>query len=96
MYIVDDICYAGSRLEGIKVVDAKPLPGRMMLVTFSSGEMRLFDTTQLQGSAFKRLEDEEVFNSPELFHGVITWDHGAIDIAPETVYRESFSYDNVG
>ncbi len=35
-----------------------------------------------------------VFMKPVLFHGVITWNNGEIDIAPETVYRESFAYDS--
>ena len=65
-----------------------------MLVTFSTGEQRLFDTTMLTGSAFKLLEDEKVFNNPELFRGVITWNNGEIDIAPETVYRDSYAYES--
>lgn len=64
----------------------------MMLVIFSTGEKRLFDTTMLKGAAFTPLADEEVFNHPVLFHGVITWNNGEIDIAPETVYRDSFAY----
>ena len=48
----------------------------------------------LEGSAFKPLEDENVFNNPTLFHGVITWNNGEIDIAPETVYRDSYAYDS--
>ena len=95
MYIKDDICYAGEMQEGIKVVEARPLRGGMMLVTFSTGEKRLFDVTLLQGSAFERLADEEVSNHPVLFHGVITWKNGEIDIAPETVYKESYVYDSV-
>ena len=66
-----------------------------MLVTFSTGEKRLFDVTLLQGSAFEPLADEEVFNHPVLFQGVITWKNGEIDIAPETVYKESYVYDSV-
>lgn len=93
MYIVNGICYAGELREGIKVTEAKPLRGRMMLVTFSTGEQRLFDTTKLKGAAFEPLADESVFTHPELFHGVITWNDGEIDIAPETVYRESYAYD---
>ena len=93
MYIKDDICYAGELSDNITVTEAKPLRGGMMLVTFSTGEKRLFDTTRLQGSAFKPLADEQIFNRPTLFHGVITWNHGEIDVAPETVYRESFTYD---
>ena len=38
MYIKDDICYAGELKENIKVTAVKPLRGRMMLVTFSTGE----------------------------------------------------------
>ena len=95
MYILNDICYAGEMQEGIKITEAKPLCGRMMLVTFSTGEKRLFDTTTLQGSAFELQEDEKVFNNPVLFHGVITWNNGEIDIAPETVYRDSYSYESI-
>ena len=83
----------GGFMENIKVTEAKPLRGGMMLVTFSTGEKRLFDATKLQGSAFKPLSDEAVFNHPSLFHGVITWNNGGIDIAPETVYQESLAYD---
>ena len=92
MYIVNDICYAGEMQEGIRVTEARPLRGGMMLVTFSTGEKRLFDTTTLRGPAFAPLEDEEVFSHPVIFHGVITWNHGEIDIAPETVYRDSYPY----
>ena len=37
---------------------------------------------------------EEVFNNPTLFHGVITWNNGEIDISPELVYRDSYAYDS--
>lgn len=93
MYVIDDVCYAGSFQKGIKVTAAKPLRGGMMLVTFSTGEQRLFDTTQLQGAAFAPLANEAVFSHPTIFHGVITWKDGEIDIAPETVYQQSYAYD---
>ena len=92
MYIVDDICYAGSDAAEVRVSAAKPLPGRMLLVTFSSGEQRLFDTTLLKGSAFQPLDDEKIFSDITIFHGVITWKGGEIDIAPETVYADSYPY----
>ena len=94
MYIVNDICYAGELKEGIKVTKVKPLNGGMMLVTFSTGEKRLFDTTKRTGTAFRLLSDEKIFNNPTLFHGVITWNDGEIDIAPETVYKESYAYSD--
>ena len=95
MYILNDICYAGEIPDGIKVTEAKPLRGGMMLVTFSTGEKRLFDTTMLQGSAFAPLADEKIFMNPVLFHGVITWNNGEIDIAPEMVYQNSFAYESM-
>ncbi|MBR3299235.1 MAG: DUF2442 domain-containing protein [Clostridia bacterium] len=82
-----------SRCNSIKINDAKPLRGGMLLVTFSTGEKRLFDTTLLTGSAFEPLKDEAVFNDARVFHGVITWKNGEIDIAPEKVYMESFAYN---
>ena len=95
MYIKDGICYAGEMQKSIKVTEVKPLRGRMLLVTFSTGEKRLFDTTLLQGSAFDPLADEEIFSHPVLFHGVITWNNGEIDVAPEIVYEESYKYDEI-
>ena len=94
MYIRNDICYAGQYQEGIRVTAVHPLRGGMLLVTFSTGEKRLFDTTLLQGSAFAPLADEAVFSHPTLFHGVITWLNGEIDIAPETVYQNSYAYSD--
>lgn len=95
MYILNDICYAGKIQDGIGVTEAKPLRGGMLLVTFSTGEKRLFDATTLQGPAFAPLAAEEVFNHPILFHGVITWNNGEIDVAPETVYRNSYAYEDM-
>ena len=92
MYIVDDICYAGEAVEGMKVVEAKLLRGRMLLATFSTGERRLFDATLLRGGAFEPLADEAVLADFTLHHGVVTWLDGAIDIAPEALYAESYPY----
>lgn len=94
MFVVNDICYAGEMQEGIKVKAVTPLRGGMMLVTFSTGEKRLFDASALEGPAFAPLKDEAILSDPTLFHGVITWNNGEIDIAPETVYRESYQYSS--
>ena len=92
MYVVDDICYAGELVEGIRVVGAEVLRGGMMLVTFSTGEKRLFDSTLLEGGAFEPLSDMDVLADFTLFHGVMTCLDGAIDIAPETMYQDSYPY----
>ena len=95
MYIVDEICYAGNESKEIRVKEARPLCGGMLLVTFDTGEKRLFDTTLLNGSAFEPLKDQEVFKNIDIFHGVITWNNGDIDIAPETVYEQSYPYSEL-
>lgn len=94
MYIVDGICYVGKMEPGIKINKAKPLQGRMMLIEFSTGEKRLFDTTILKGSAFAPLEEEEVFNNPQILHGFITWKNGEIDVSPDKVYSDSLAYND--
>lgn len=51
-----------------------------------------FDTTLLKGSAFEPLKDEKVLEDFNIFHGVMTWMNGDIDIAPETMYADSYPY----
>ena len=92
MHVVDDICYAGERTPDIKIQKATILRGGMILLTFSTGEQRIFDTTLLKGSAFKPLKDEKILSDYSIFHGVMTWMNGSIDIAPETMYAESYPY----
>lgn len=94
MDIVNNICYAGDTQKIIEVTEVKPLRGRILLVTFSTGEKRVFDTAKLKGSAFEILNSEKIFNEPKFFHGVITWNNGEIDIAPEYVYQESYTYED--
>ena len=92
MYIIDDVCYAGEAVSDIKVKEATVLRGSMLLITFSTGEQRLFDATLLTGSAFEPLKDEKTLADFTIFHGVMTWLNGEIDIAPETMYVESYPY----
>lgn len=49
----------------------------------------------IRGAAFESLKDDNVLRKFTLFHGVLTWNDGEIDIAPETVYAESYVYDAV-
>ena len=96
MYIVNGIAYAGTAVQDMRVSAVKPLDDMMMLVTFASGECRLYDATQLlEYPAFQPLRDESIFKAPGVDHGVVTWMDGAIDIAPETMYATSFPYDEM-
>lgn len=68
----------------------------MLLVTFFPGEKRLYDVTPLLSyPAFQPLRDENVFRAVQVDHGVVTWMDGEIDIAPETMYADSFAYDEM-
>lgn len=94
MYIKDGICYAGELVPEIEVSAIKILDDGMLLVDFSTGETRLFDVTSLldKGSAFAPLAIEENRKTAKVTHGFVSWMNGKIDIAPETLYSESYKY----
>ena len=94
MYIKDGICYAGELPPEIEVTSIKLLEDGFMLIDFSTGETRLFDVTTLldKGSAFLPLQEEANRQTAKVTHGFVSWMDGQIDIAPETLYRESFKY----
>ena len=92
MFVKDDIVYASEPAEDIRVVAAKALPYSMLLLTFSTGEQRLFDLTTLQGEAFEPLKSAEVQQTVQAIHGYVTWLDGAIDCAPEYLYENSYAY----
>ena len=87
--------YADSKIkiQEIYVRTVKPLDDMMMIVTFDSGEKRLYDATQLLAfPAFQPLKDEKVFKNAKVEYGVVTWNDGEIDIAPENMYENSYEY----
>ena len=51
MFVLNGIVYANEKSENIQVVSVKPLDDMMMILTFSTGEQRLFDATILTGLA---------------------------------------------
>ena len=93
MYILNGIAHAHNNADIIEVQQVKPLEDMMMILTFTTGEQRLYDGTKLlQYPAFKPLMDEKVFANAKIEDGVVTWCNGEIDIAPETMYRDSHAY----
>ena len=96
MYIRNGIVYGGEPDQPIKVEQVKVLPDMMLLIQFNNGELRLFDATVLEGPVFAPLRDEQVFAAPVIDHGVITWQNGEIDCAPEYMYKHSYEYSMVG
>ncbi|MBP3578752.1 MAG: DUF2442 domain-containing protein [Lachnospiraceae bacterium] len=93
MYIVNGIAYAREISENISVTDIKVLDDMVLIVTFSTGEQRLFDATcLLEYPAFEPLKNEEIFKTAKVEYGVVVWNDGDIDIAPETMYQKSYAY----
>lgn len=96
MFIMDGIVYGGEPVETLKVTKVKVLPDRIMLLTFNTGETRLFDATILNGPVFEALKEPEVFEKPVIDHGIVTWKDGSIDCAPEYMFEHSYEYSLVG
>lgn len=92
MFVLNGIVYAGEPTADITVTAVKPLEDMMLLVTFSTGEQRLFDASVLTGPAFEALKDNAVFEACRIVDGIVTWDNEEIDCAPEFMYQNSFSY----
>ena len=53
MFFSNGFVYGGHPTETIKVSSVKPLDDMMMIITFSTGESRLFDATILTGEVFR-------------------------------------------
>lgn len=95
MFIMNGIVYASERSQNIQIIAAKPLEDMMLILTFSTGEQRLFDATVLSGPAFEPLSDPTVFMDCKVVDGVVTWMDEEIDCAPEYMYEKSFPYSNL-
>jgi len=96
MYLINGIAYTPNDAESIEVLEAKHLEGMTMLLTFSTGEKRLYDGAQLlRYPVFQPLTDESKFKAAKIENGVVTWCDGEVDIAPETMYRDSYPYTEV-
>lgn len=96
MFEVNGILYAASPKNTVKIINAKVTGRMMMLLTFSSGERRVFDAASaLQGEVFLPLQDDSVFRDFKIVHGAVTWMNEEIDCAPEFMYDNSFAYNDM-
>ena len=94
MFEYNGYVYAREPTVGLRVSSARVVDDLCMLVTFSTGETRLLDATELLGyEAFAPLADRRVFEGFAIEHGVLTWDDGEIDIAPEGLYKRTYEYE---
>lgn len=95
MFVLNGIVYGGEPMETVKITDLKILLDKMMILTFSNGEKRLFDAAVLQYGVFEALNEETLFHGAVIGHGVVTWADGEIDCSPEFMYQNSYKYTAV-
>mgnify|MGYP002523384030 CR=1 FL=1 len=95
MRILNDIAYADNyNSENLKVTDIEIISELCMLVTFSNEEKKIFDLSELiKYPAYQQLKDYDFFKKAYVENGIIVWNNGNIDIAPETVYKNSYVYE---
>ncbi|TAN49740.1 MAG: DUF2442 domain-containing protein [Methylococcaceae bacterium] len=72
-----------------RVINVVPLQGFQLRVTFTNGELRVFDVTPyLNYPAFKSLNNPGYFTLAHHHHGTVRWPNG-VDFCPDTVYLDS-------
>jgi hypothetical protein len=92
----DYLSYKNSK-EMIKAVKIEPLNDYCLRVSFSNGEIKIFDfKPKLEKPVFTPLKDKSLFEKVRLRHGTAVWDYdwgvknvaNDIDIAPERLYSD--------
>ena len=72
-------------------VAVKPIEDYQLLVTFKTGENRIYDAKPLiKGDWFGQLKDISKFNTAKIVSNTVEWDDGQ-DIAPDELYFASKS-----
>ena len=72
-----------------KVLKVTPLTGYKLILTFDTGEQKIFDVTPyISGDWFGKLRDENFFNTVHVAGNTIEW-AGGQDIAPHELYDHS-------
>ena len=66
-----------------------------LTLTFTNGEIRLFDTKPyLKSGVFKELQDVHLFHTIKPFLGSVIWKNGQ-DFCPDTLYLESYTVEGL-
>ena len=96
MFVKEGIAYAGEPAKGLAIASARVVNTLSLVVLFSNGETRLFDAAYLlELPVFEPLGNPETFDSFAIDHGAIAWLAGDLDLSPEEVYANSYSYEGV-
>lgn len=98
MFEMNGIVYADEPSRELEIRSARVTGDHIMLVTFSTGETRLCDFTEMYDDvpAFAPLHDEKVFEDFSIDRGILTWCNGDIDISPSYLHDHSYEYDTRG
>lgn len=90
MYVKNGVAYSEETL--LKVCGVRVLDNYKLWLRFNTGEIKIFDFTPLLSKpAFASLKDEKNFKNVYIDYGVLVWNDGDIDIAPEALYEDSVS-----
>jgi len=96
MYIINNIAHANEFTDEIELTKIDFAGDMVLLLTFTTGETRLFDAFDLlKYPAFSPLENQENFKTAAVENGYLTWLDGDIDIATETLYKNSYDYQRI-
>ena len=77
-----------------RVTNVKPNPDYTITLTFTNGEIKIFDIKPyLNIGIFRELKNISLFNSVKLFLGSVQWKNGQ-DFCPDTLYLESTPSNN--
>ncbi|WEV59640.1 DUF2442 domain-containing protein [Bifidobacterium sp. ESL0728] len=92
------IIYADTSIEELMIKSMRVTDDHIMLITFSTGETRLCDFTELFDKipAFEPLRDDKVFENVKVVHGIPMWQNGSVNISPTYLYEHSYKYDSQG
>lgn len=72
-----------------RVRSVVPQEGHRLELTFSNGEVGIYDCTPLLDfGVFKELKDNTYFKSVRAVDGTVVWPHQQ-DICPDTLYEDS-------
>jgi hypothetical protein len=73
----------------LRVKDVVAIDDYRLEITFTNGEVRLFDCTHLLSfGVFKELQDMHYFKQARVEGGTVVWPHEQ-DICPDTLYQDS-------
>jgi len=94
VYEKDGIVYADNPVVAITVQQVRATADYHLLLRFSTGECKVFDTRTLieLGGVFQRLANVDLFLQAYVDYGTVVW-NDEIDVAPEFLYDHAVTQE---